>query len=35
MARQNRFKMLGNVLVDTVIGAIPFFDDLFDVVNRS
>jgi hypothetical protein len=28
-------KMLGNLLVDTVIGAIPFFGDLFDVVNRS
>ncbi|MFT6100632.1 MAG: hypothetical protein ACJAYF_003193 [Arenicella sp.] len=28
-------KMLANLLVDTVIGAIPFFGDVFDVVNRS
>jgi hypothetical protein len=28
-------KMLGNMLIDTVIGAIPFFGDLFDVANRS
>jgi hypothetical protein len=29
------FKMLGNLLVDTVVGAIPIFGDVFDVVNRS
>lgn len=28
-------KMLGNLLVDTVIGAIPFFGDVFDVAHRS
>jgi len=28
-------KMLGNLIVDAVIGAIPFFGDVFDVANRS